>query len=111
MKTEKLWIRKEYECVHFKELFENGANLWGTCPFDDSDEVLENGLSSLVGDDCCSYVAEDVRTAGVDGIQVAGGRGDEGKWKMSREKGQQRYNTSEHGQYFQVTECNPVPRQ
>ena len=72
----------------------------GTCPFDDSDEVLENGLSSLVGDDCCSYVAEDVRTAGVDGIQVAGGRGDEGKWKMSREKGQQRYNTSEHGQYI-----------
>ena len=87
----------------------------GTCPFDDSDEVLENGLSSLVGDDCCSYVAEDVRTAGVDGIQVAGGRGDEGKVEDEREaeKKDNRdiYKSSEQGQYFQVTECNPVPRQ
>ena len=47
-----------------------------TNPLDDSDEVFENGLPSLVSDDCSSDITEDVWAAGVDGIEVAveGGR-------------------------------------
>ena len=50
-----------------------------TCPFDDPDEVFEDGLSPLVGDDRCCDVAEDVGTAGVNGIQIAGAVRGEGR--------------------------------
>ena len=48
---------------------------------DDSDEVLEQTLSPLVSDHSCCHIAEDVGTACLDSIQVAGqwGRGARGK--------------------------------
>ena len=41
--------------------------------FDDSDKILEQNLSFLVGDDGSSDVAEYVRAASLDGIQVTTG--------------------------------------
>ena len=41
---------------------------------DYSNEVLEQGLPLLVGDDRSCQVAENVRAASLNGIQVAGGR-------------------------------------
>ena len=38
---------------------------------DDPNEILEQGLPSLVSDYSCSHIAQDVGTAGLDGIQVA----------------------------------------
>ena len=38
---------------------------------DDPNEVLEQGLPPLVSDYSCSHIAQDVGTAGLDGIQVA----------------------------------------
>ena len=48
---------------------------------DDSDEVLEQTLPPLVSDHSCCHIAEDVGTARLDSIQVAGqwGRGVRGK--------------------------------
>jgi len=37
---------------------------------DDPNEVLEQGLPPLVSDYSCSHIAQDVGTAGLDGIQV-----------------------------------------
>ena len=47
---------------------------------DDSDEVLEQTLSPLVGDHSCCHIAEDVGTACLDSIQVAG------QWRGVRRK-------------------------
>ncbi len=41
---------------------------------DDPDEVLEQRLTSLVGNDCCSHVAQDVGTRRLNGIEVARGK-------------------------------------
>ena len=40
--------------------------------FDDPNEIFEQGLPPLVGDDGCGHVAEDVRAARLDGVQIAG---------------------------------------
>ena len=47
---------------------------------DDSDEVLEQTLPPLVGDHSCRHIAEDVGTARLDSIQVAG------QWRGARGK-------------------------
>ena len=47
---------------------------------DDSDEVLEQTLSPLVSDHSCCHIAEDVGTARLDSIQVAG------QWREARGK-------------------------
>ena len=56
---------------------------------DDSDEVLEQTLPPLVSDHSCCHIAEDVGTACLDCIQVAGqwGSRDGGLW--TKEEGKQ----------------------
>ena len=43
---------------------------------DDPDEILEQGLPPLVSDHSCSHIAQDVRTARLDRVQVARQRED-----------------------------------
>ena len=41
--------------------------------FDDPNEIFEQGLPPLVGDNGCGHIAENVWAARLDGIQIAGG--------------------------------------